>query len=107
MRTLFLLGMLPVAAWWTLDTLGWGPDAQVISGTLDPADPTASAVRGLLYVATWLVAVTIGPPLVGGSGLWWLWRRAGQGSDAPTRTVGGWAKRSSTSGSRPSPTRSR
>ena len=75
MRRMFLCGFVPLAVWLSMNLLGWGPDAQVLSGTLDAVDPVASTVRGLLFVATWLVVAVTGPPLIGGSLLWWGWGR--------------------------------
>lgn len=68
------LGLLPLALWAAGAALGWGPDAQVLSGTLDPAAPEASALRGVVLIGAWMLAATFGPPLVGGGGAWLLWR---------------------------------
>ena len=72
---MILAGALPLAAWFAMSLLGWGSDAQVLSGTLDAADPAGAATRGLLVIGTWLCAAVTAPPLIGGGTLWWAWRR--------------------------------
>ena len=74
-RFALLLGLLPLFAWAGMTALGWAPDAQVLSGTLDGSDPAGSAMRGLAYVGTWLTLAVVGPPLIGGSMLWWVANR--------------------------------
>ena len=71
---LLILGIVPVAVWLGVSGLGWGPDAQFLSGTLHPTDPIGSASRGLVVVLTWLTTAVAGPPLIGGSLLWIGWR---------------------------------
>ena len=74
-RFALLLGLLPLFAWAAMTALGWAPDAQVLSGTLDGSDPAGSAMRGLAYVGTWLTLAVVGPPLIGGSAMWWVANR--------------------------------
>lgn len=68
-------GLLPLVCWWIGVGLGYDTDVQVISGTLDPVHPYASATRGLFLAACWMSAAITGPPLVLGGLLWLGWRR--------------------------------
>lgn len=63
-------GLLPLLAWSAGVLLGYDGDVQVISGTLDPVHPYASALRGLVLAACWIGGMVTGPPLVLG-GLGW------------------------------------
>lgn len=74
-KLLLFAGLAPVAVWWLITALGWGPDAQVLSGTMNVSDPVGSAARGLLVVGTWLTVAITGPPLIGGSLVWMTWER--------------------------------
>jgi hypothetical protein len=71
-RATFLgAAVLFVAVFGVFHLLGWRDDTAIISGTyaLPGANPTAAAVRGMLYGLSYFAAIVVSPILILAAGI--------------------------------------
>jgi hypothetical protein len=61
---MFLPALVLAGPWCVLEALGTRPAVAVITGMLPAGWGPEAVLFGVLYVGSWLVAITLGPPAV-------------------------------------------